>query len=633
MKRKWFFPLSLLVSLLTFTLFFTPAYSQEATKEAQITVTASRFNNSVVKEGKSITVITEEDIKNSGKKSLSELLETVPGVLVTRVGTDGGLTGIFIRGGKRGNVLMMIDGVRISDPMGIEKAYDISGIMTAGIERIEIVRGSMSSLYGAEASGGVINIITKKATERKLIVSGEGGSDKSFRGTVSASDVTEQSTFFFTGSFFRTHGISKASKSSVINSYDDDGYSNTSASGRMTSALWDNALVNFVMNYSDSKADMDDGAFQDDPNASYTNKLFTTRGEFSHSPFSWFNYKTGVSYMSLVRSDVDPVDFIDTTESNASSFNGSNINTDLIMNFSIMNMNIITLGGELLNERGSSASAYSFAPGIFEEKNVLTKSLFIHDRLSIADMLFLNAGARLDSHEKFGNHYTWDASSSFIVPVIETQLRVSVGTGFRAPSLYELYDSWVGNEDLDPEKTLVYDAGVSQDLVNGMVILDFGVFRQKYTNLMGSDSSYKFINVDGTVKNSGFEASAVIKPADFISFTYGYTYIKYEGDADSKAVSKRPKHKHFASLLLMPLDGLSVMLAGAYIGKRYEQIYGGGAHTLDSYYTLDINVRYIIKENFAATLRCENITNSDYEETYGYNSKGLTVYAGLQAGF
>jgi vitamin B12 transporter len=191
----------------------------------------------------------------------------------------------------------MVDGARISDPLGIQKACDISGIMSAGIERIEIVRGAMSSMYGADAAGGVVNIITKKGTARRVTLAGEGGSDKSFRGTVTASDVTEASSFFFMGSHFKTRGISKSAKNASVNSYDDDAYANTSAAGRMVSRVSDNAFVNFAMSYTDSKSDVDDGALEDDPNRINTSKLFTTRGEFSHTPFPWWNYKAGVSYM------------------------------------------------------------------------------------------------------------------------------------------------------------------------------------------------------------------------------------------------------------------------------------------------------------------------------------------------
>lgn len=645
MKRKIYFPLfSLLFSFLTPALFSISAYSQESSKDAEIVITATRHDSSIIKEGKSITVITDEDIKNSGKQTLTDLLETVPGLTVTRAGTDGGLINVYIRGGKRGNVLFMIDGIRLSDPMGIQKGCDISGIMSAGIERIEIVRGAMSSLYGAEASGGIINIITKKGNARELVITGEGGSNKSFRGTVTASDVTDRSTFFFMGSHFESHGISKASKNLAIDSFDDDGYSNTSAAGRMTSAISDTARVNFTMNYTNSTSDLDDGALEDDPNHESTGKLFTGRGEFAHSPFSWFNYRVGLSYMSYVRSDVDAADFIDTTENDSYWYNGSNMNADFIMDFTIMRFNTLIVGGELLNEKGSSTASYfdewggnEFKSDIFKEKHALTKSLFIHDRLSVAEVFFLNGGLRLDYHDTFGAFYTWDAASSVIIPFTGTRLRASMGTGFRAPSLYELYSAY-GSEDLDPEKSLVYDAGLSQNFFSGLVFIDCGIFWQEYKNLIDFGAGSKYDNVNGTVKNSGLEASMIFKPAAFISLTYGYTYIKYRGDENSRAALKRPKHKHFASALLLPFERLSLMLTYVYAGKRQDVYYNSDTYIsetkdLGSYHKVDINIRYEAMKNLVLTVRCENLTDSDYKETYGYDTHERSFYGGVQAAF
>jgi vitamin B12 transporter len=343
-----------------------------------------------------------------------------------------------------------------------------------------------------------------------------------------------------------------------------------------------------------------------------------------------------------VRSVVDEPEFIDTTENDAYWYDGSNVNADLIINFTIAKINIVTIGGELLNEKGSATSAYYNAwaspPGFesetLKEKSALTKSVFVHDSLSLADVFFLNAGARLDNHATFGSHYTWDVSSSIVIPFTGTRFRASAGTGFRAPSLYELYSSY-GNEELGPEKTFVYDAGIVQDF-GDILSVDCGAFKQKYKNLIAFPSGASYDNIDGTVKNSGAEAAAVLKLVGFISLTYGYTYIKYEGDAASRAALKRPKHKHYASVLVMPLNGLNIMLMYTHTGKRMDAYFDSLTYAtqekpLGSYGKLDLNIRYALNGAFEFTLRCENLTNADYQESYGYNTKGRTFYGGMQA--
>lgn len=586
-----------------------------------IVITAVRDESSVSKEGKSITVVTEDDIKKSGKKILSDVLETIPGVTITK---SGNVTSVYIRGSKSGNVLLMIDGVKVSDPTAIGNVYDIFGLRTENIEKIEVVRGAMSSIYGAEASGGVINIITKKGTGKKVVITGEAGSYKTFSESVSVSDSTEKSTFFFNGSHYKTDGISCAKKQNSSDKFDDDGYENYTASGKLTSAIKDNLSVNFMMNYSDSKSDIDDGSYEDDPNRKYTSKLFTSRGELKHSIFSWWTYKIGVSYMTFTRDDIDPSD------NNVSTWDGSNSKVDFMCMFKFPDFNTLTIGSDLLDEKGRNTSAYSASPSIFEEKSIITKSFFIHDALSIFDMLFLNAGARIDDHEVFGTHNTWDASAAFVIPVTHTKLKTSTGTGFRSPSLSELYGEWGGNDQLKPEKSFVYDAGIYQELFDGIFSIDCSYFVQEYKDKIIYSAAYKYENLDGTVSNKGIETSAVLKPADFLKVAYTYTYIKYEKNDDNSATLKRPKNKHSALVTLSPVKGLDITAIYLYVGERYDYLTSTTNVKLDAYQKFDINIRYAINETFTITARGENLNNADYMETYGYNTKERSFSGGLE---
>lgn len=628
------------ITLLLFALSFTAASAQtgKVFTNDPIVITASRYETSVSKEGKDISVVTEEDIRRSGKKNLADVLETVTGVTIVRSGTEGSLAKVYIRGSKSGNVLIMIDGVKVYDPTALGNVYDISGIMTSNIERIEIVKGAMSSMYGAEASGGVINIITKKGAGKKITFAGEGGTDKTFSESVSLSDSTEKSSFFFTGSHYKTSGISNAKESSSSENFEDDGYENITASGKMNSKITDNASVDFTINYTDSKTDIDDGSFEDDPNRIYTNKLFTSAGDFKHSPFPWLTYKAGISYMSFTREDIDPADSTDATESNAFTYDGSNAKADFLSIFNIPDFNVLTLGADLLNEKGSNTSAYSSSPSIFEEISTLTKSVFLHDSISAFDMLYLNAGARIDDHEIFGSHTTWDVSGAFIIPFTGTKLKSSAGTGFRAPTLSELYGQYGANPDLKPETSFIYDAGIYQELFDGIFSADLTYFRQQYEDTItwhstGAYSGF-YDNSDGNVKNRGFEAVAGFKPADYLKVLYGYTYIKYDND-DSQTAMKRPAHKHSASVTVSPVPGLDITGSYLYVGERKDIYYAPPLYSetivkLDSYHKFDMNIRYAFNEMLTFTFRGENLTDTDYEETYGYNTKERSFYGGAE---
>ena len=635
--RKEIFNMIIVSCALVFT--FSSAGAETVFINDPIVITASRYETSVSKEGKDISVVTEEDIKKSGKKNLADVLETVVGVTIVRSGTEGSLTKVYIRGSKSGNVMIMIDGVKVYDPTALGNVYDISGIMTSNIERIEIVKGAMSSMYGAEASGGVINIITKKGEGKKITIAGESGSDKTFSESFSFSDSTEKSSFFLAGSHYITAGISNAKRSHSLEKFDNDSYENITASGKMSSKITDKASVDFTMNYTDSKTDIDDGSFEDDTSRIYTNKLFTSAGDFKHSPLSWWTYKVGVSYMSFSREDVDTADSIDTFESNAFTYDGSNSKIYFLSIFNILDFNVLTLGTELLNEKGRNTSAYSFSPSIFEERNIGTKSFFLHDAVSVFDMLYLNAGARIDNHEVFGSHFSWDASAAFIITQTGTKLKTSAGTGFRAPTLSELYGQYGGNDDLKPETSFIYDTGIYQELFNGILSADFTFFRQQYEDTITWHSTGAFSgcydNSDGNVKNRGFEAVATFKPAQILKVLYGYTYIKYDNN-DSQTALKRPVHTHSASVTVTPFEGLDFTGSFLYVHERKDVYFAPPSYDtetivkLDSYCKFDMNIRYAFNETITFTARGENLTNTKYMETYGYNTKSRSFYGGAE---
>ncbi|MCL1911972.1 MAG: TonB-dependent receptor, partial [Leptospirales bacterium] len=375
----------------------------------------------------------------------------------------------------------------------------------------------------------------------------------------------------------------------------------------------------------------------DNPDNTSLSKLFTSKGEFSHSPFGWWIYKAGASYMFSERCDHDLGNYLySVPENQISLFKGSNMSAEFISVFNIFNIDRVTVGFEFLDEKGSSEIYH--VPSLSwdsktEEKSVLTRSAFLHNALSIG-VWSLNAGVRLDSHELFGSHTTWDASGSVSVPFTGTVFRVSVGTGFRAPSLDELYAVGYGNKDLKPEESLTYDAGIYQEFFKGLLSVDCSLFRHKYKNIIyyyedpiTYDANYEN---GGKTSNTGLEATVILKPADFLTLTYGFTTLRF---AHSGApVLKRPRNTHTASALVS-FRGLNIMLMYLYAGTRFDSygVYPPEKNKrLASYHKLDLNARYSVNEDFGISFRCLNITNADYEESYGYNTRGRSFYGGAE---
>ncbi len=584
-----------------------------------IIITGRRYESSVLKEGKSVTVITEEEIKNSGKSDLSQVLETVPGITVSRDGTDGGLAFIFMRGSEGGNVLVMIDGVKVSDPSSPDGRFDLSLIKTDSIERIEIVRGSMSSLYGSDAAGGVINIITKKGRGKSVVLKFTGGSYDSFSQSVSVNESGDKSSFYFSGSHYTSGGISTAKDMTAAGGFDDDSNENYTASCKMTGEFWNKTSLMFSMNYADKKMDLDSFG-SDDPDDNASNSMFSMAGEFLHSPFEWWNYRTGLSLMSISRIYDYPVN-------SGATFESKLLQGQIINRFVIPVIGILSVGADVINE---SADTF-YGSGVFYdymEKDASTLSLYVHDTFSLMEMVFINGGLRLDNHNEFGNHYTWDVSGSIIVPVTMTKLRASAGSAFKAPNLYQLY-SMYGNKSLKPETGLIYDAGIYQDIAftGNAVSFEGTYFHQTYSNIIGYTTQY--VNTDGETKIQGFEFASSLKISDLLNLSYIYTYTDFIRNSSGQHFLKRPENKHSASLNVTPGYGLGINLSYAYTGSRW----GTQTIKLDPYHKIDANIRYAFNEMLVITARGENLTDADYMDNYGYNTYGRSFFGGIELTF
>lgn len=601
-----------------------------------IIVTATRGEQAASKEGKSITVIDAKEIRDGGKQTLADILESIPGLVIYRTGAYGGLTKLFMRGGRGGHVLVLIDGARIGDSTGAGgRDFDVFAmIQPENIERIEIVRGAMSSLYGSEASGGVVNIITKKGDGSGIRLYGEVGSRSTVSGGITAEGAGEKSSFFASVAGLHTNGVSKA-KRGGIPSYDDDGFKLMQAAGKLNINPTEAFRATLAMNYSDTKADMDDGTFEDDVNRVYTQKLFSTRSEITHDVLPWLSYKAGLSYMTAGRADKDPMDSADIDENDHYTFNSSNISGDLLLTFSIADINKIILGGELLREKGDTTSTYYSTwptPGVVSDispaQTMLTKSLFIRDSFFWNDMIFLNAGARLDHHKDYGPHVTWDGAAAFVVPVIQTKLRASAGSGFRAPTLYELYSSY-GNKDLNPEESMTVDAGVSQELWQRRIVLDIGWFYQRYKEMIAWGTS-RYENISGSTSNNGIELSASCAPIPMLKLSYGFTWLHFR---KSDKALRRPEFKHSISASIKPITGLTIALNWLYVGQRNDAYYNPVTYTtenktLSPYNKIDFNIAYAFLKYFEAHIRGENLLNADCSEAYGYNGVKRNFYGG-----
>ncbi|MFA5144512.1 MAG: TonB-dependent receptor [Candidatus Omnitrophota bacterium] len=582
--------------------------------------------------GSSTTVITAEDIAKTGKRSVQEVLRDVPGLTVMQSGAQGGQTSVYLRGAGSGQTLVMIDGVEMNDPIEAGRSFNFADLTTDNIERIEVVRGPQSTLYGSDAMAGVINIITKKG-KGKPKVEGyfEGGAHNTFRESLSSSGKTDKFNYSLSASRLDSGGISAATGGS-----EKDPYHNTSISSRVGYKVLDSAELSLTANYTDSVASIDYAANKDVSNHTSWSKDLATKFTFDQSINSWWTHALSFSYHDIRRKDKkewDPV----YEDSINDWYKGSNKKIEWQHNFSPVKWNMLTAGLEYENEAGSSY--YYVNPDPWgssvkqDRKSVDNWGYYLQDQLKAWDKLFITPGIRIDDHDIFGSETTYKISTAYIISQTATRLKANWGTGFKAPTLYQLYSGY-GNLDLKPEESNSYDFGFEQDFFKDKLSFDLTYFHNDFKNMitwtdMGS-YIYKYMNVDKATAK-GFEIGAKFRPLGNLTLGANFTYTDTEDKETGLTLARRPKRQASFSADWGFLPNANLNLGLNYVGKRRDSDYN--SVTDKAYTVVRLAASYDITKNFQVFGRIENLFDKQYQEVSGYETLGRSVYAGIKGSF
>lgn len=628
--------------LLVFSLMFTPyIYGEEEESfnyEEQVqldeihlgdvVVTATKTSVLETETGASVTVISKDDIEQSGERRLSGVLEKTPGVTVMRSGQYGGQTSISIRGSHQKDVLVMIDGVRVNDVSQINRDFDFGGISTANIERIEIIRSGGGVLYGSEASGGVINIITKKGeTEPVSEIKAGAGSNNTFRGDISSygrSDIFSYSAFI---SREYSDGLSKAD-SPDGGKVTDDSFSELSLGTNIAIDLGEDKRASMNLRYTSADYGMDDGAMNDNPHRNYSRSLLTGNLSFYHEVNDIWDYSLLYSRNESLRSDKND----EPDPSEASWFEGKTEKGEFQNNFNIQDVNVFTAGASVERDTVSTINVSSWGNDASNDKDVYSIAGYAQNHLKLDDSYFFITGIRVDKHELYGTDVNYSQSVSTLFSRTGTRLTGNIATGFKAPSLYQLYDPGFGNKDLSPEESLTWDVGIEQNLLNELIFIGITYFRGSYSNLIEFPVS-NYANVDEKVKTEGVELETVINKKGDLILSVNYTYTKSYKEDTKEDLLRRPRHQFNAVLNWFLMEKINLNLSYLYRGERDDIDESWSRITMDSYYRFDFSGSYIVNDIFSIFARVENLTNNDYTEMYGYKTDGINFFAGIKAVF
>lgn len=608
-----------------------------AEETPEVVITGSRIPASIDKLGSSVSVYTSKDIEAAQNTTVLQALEHIPGVDVVRSGGAGGNAVVFMRGANSEHTLVLLDGIELNNPASPNRAFNFADLTLENVERIEVIRGPQSTMYGSDAMGGVINIITKKGGDPAFSVSSEAGSYDSFIEQMSAS-----------GSVGDSHGSLAVTRKDVgsfsaaserYGSTEDDGYGLTSLSGKAGTKIIEELEFNAVTRYSSSDADIDNGGGlgQDDPNRRLNNEEFFVRGEATtHFLDNSLSQIAGVSFSDHDLSDDNDPDDLHPLDILRSDYEGSLLKFDFSNTWKASDNVTVVAGLETEEERATSKyfSDGSFGPyqDDLAPTDTRTNGYFTEARLSAEDMYFLNAGIRVDDHSTFGSETTWRVSPAILMEDWGTTIRSSVGTGFKAPSLVQLYSSF-GNRDLQPEESIGWDIGVDQEIVPELLSASLTYFHNAFDNLVTFNSSTFILENIAQSNTQGFEAAFTAKPTEWATVRTTYTYTETEDESTGLSLLRRPRNKYGVDLTVEPCDdfGVSVFVRG--VGGAFDNDFSTFTPErtrLGGYVTTNVAATYKLTKEIDLFARVENLFDKEYEEVLGFGTPGVSGFGGVR---
>ena len=616
-----------------------PGAAQEAKKLEPVVVTATKIETRQEELGAAVTVITEEDLRTLNQNQLADVLRQVPGVEIQRFGGPGKLADIRIRGASPTQVQVLVDGMRVKNPSS--GSFDFSELSLDAIDRIEIVRGPQSGLYGADAIGGVVNIITKKGQGTPhAIASFEGGSWNTFRETVGVQGAIQRFNFNVSASRFDSRGQQRT--------FDNDDATQKAIGWRLGYDFPWKGELSFSGRYARTDIDRpigDTATLDRDPNAQQQTEVGLFNLAYDQPVLGWWKLhaRYGEWWRDLGGQNPPPPPADLDVAILTSQTHAERREVELVNAFTPVPWNTLTIGAEYRREwaRTRSDLGAFFFPSGFQHfrKRIATTSLFGQDEFRILDRLFITGSLRWENSDEFEESLTPRVAAAFVVKETGTKLRASWGKGFRAPSLDDLLFPGFGNPGLEPEKAKSWDVGFDQKLWRNRVRFGFTYFHNDFKDLIQtvcSTATGAFIcqpeNV-GRARTNGAEVYGELEPLDWLLLYATYIYTNTKDAEAHRQLPGFPHHVWNTGIVLTPLERLS-LFAQAHTSSSYKSF-----EKNPGYYRIDIGGTYRLlgrtafMERLDFTARVDNVTDNTYTEAPGFPARGFTALVGLRATF
>lgn len=588
--------------------------------------------------GSALTVITEEEIEKRQATSVPELLRDVQGLAVSRSGPFGGFTQIRIRGTEANQVLFLVDGVEANDPNTSEPLW--GDILPGDIERIEVLRGSQSSLHGSDAIGGVIHIITKRGRGKpKFTAMAETGSFDTYTARTGVSGGGNNYHYAANVMGFTTRGVSQSKESTVNPAPNDrDGYRNITVSTKLGASPVDDLDLEFSARYLRSSSQIDNfTASNEGPDQIDADRRTNRKQFFGGAKGSYRLFDDAWEHVARVQwSEIAATTLQDGAPTSFDKSNGRKIkfayhnNLKYDLEALANSHHTLTVGLETEHEKFASRSA---------KRTRDNDGFFAEYQLELWDRLTLTGSGRYDRNDVFKNADTWRGTAAYRLDEWSTKLRLSYATGVKNPTFSELFGSsngFVGNPNLQPETNRSLDFGIEQRLWDDRVQLDGTLFFNRVQNLItGSGNSSR--NQGGTTKIWGIEMSADVEVTESLFVNAAYTYTNHKDSSDQELV-RRAKHIASANVQYRFMEEKARLYLGVDFNGTQQDIdfdtsFNRSRVKLASFTNITLGGSYQVREGVVLKGRVENLLDNQYEEVFGFQSPGLGVYVGLSGAF
>ncbi|MET0291474.1 MAG: TonB-dependent receptor [Steroidobacteraceae bacterium] len=621
------------------------AAESPADSVGEVVVVATRSPVAIEKIGSSVTVIDAEELRESQAVVLSDALVRTPGITLSRNGGPGSVTSVRIRGAEADQTLVLIDGVQLNDPSSTGGGFDFGNLLVGDIERVEILRGPQSTLYGSQAIGGVVNIVTRESTDELTTnLSAEAGSRNSSLLEAGVGGRFDKVTLRLAGARYRTDGVSAFDAGT-----ETDPFTNTTLAGRFGYAFTPSVSLDLRGYFADGKVNYDGFPppfyiFADEGDYALTRQ----RVGYAGLNFALLDGRL-LNRVAVQSTDTHRGLFLSTPASTIGTgiYDGENRRYEYQGTF-LLSPSFQAVFG-LQHERSEMSSDSSPASA-----EVDLKSAYLQLQAEVLRGLTLTAGGRLDDHETFGSNGTGQFAAAWALDS-RTILRASWSQGFKAPTLYQLYSD-LANPALEPEKSRGWDAGVEQHFLDGRAMLSATWFHRRTTNqisyancpfplsgpcaLPGHSTFGYYLNTARS-RAQGLELQGRIDVTDALSIDANYTQMSSTDQSPGsltrgQRLLRRPDTSANATVSYRWPARVTTSVAARYSSAGFDEnfdVFPSVRVALSAYTLVDLRAAWQLSDWLTVAGRVENLFDEDYRTVFQYGTLGRTGFVSLEFNF